>query len=94
MEINHKKEDKTENRVECIEYCNRAYNCNFGTRNQRIAEKLSKQVKQMTLDGKIVKTWESAREAARNGYHLSSIADCCRGRHKHKTYRGFKWAYA
>lgn len=39
-EVNHKDEDKTNNNVDNLEYCSRSYNCNYGTRNQRVAEKM------------------------------------------------------
>ena len=39
-EVNHKNEDKTDNRVDNLEYCSRSYNINYGTRNKRSAEKL------------------------------------------------------
>ena len=39
-EINHKDEDKTNNCVENLEWCDRSYNTNYGTRNQRAGEKL------------------------------------------------------
>ena len=36
--INHKDEDKTNNRVENLEWCNHKYNMNYGTRNIRSKE--------------------------------------------------------
>lgn len=38
-QVNHKDEDKTNNCAENLEYCDSSYNTNFGTRNERIAEK-------------------------------------------------------
>ena len=37
-EINHINEDKTNNRVENLEWCDHSYNVNFGTRNIRAKE--------------------------------------------------------
>ena len=41
-EVNHLDEDKTNNRVENLEFCNRKYNCNYGSRNIRRRETLIK----------------------------------------------------
>lgn len=37
-EINHKDEDKTNNRADNIEWCSRLYNCNYGSRNEKISK--------------------------------------------------------
>ena len=44
-EVNHIDEDKTNNRVENLEYCSRSYNINYGTRNKKVAEKVAEKLK-------------------------------------------------
>ena len=39
-EVNHKDENKKNNRVENLEWCSKLYNVNYGTRNKKISEKL------------------------------------------------------
>ena len=35
-QVNHKSEDKTDNKLENLEYCSAAYNCNYGSRPQKM----------------------------------------------------------
>ena len=86
-EVNHKDENKTNNVVTNLEWCDRKYNQNYGTRT----EKCSKKVYQYTLDGKFVKEWKSVTECGINGYNYGNVAACCRG--ILKTYKGFIWRY-
>ena len=91
-QINHKNEDKTDNKVENLEWCDSRYNNNYGTRTQRQVEKLSKPVIQFTKDGKLVKEWKSTHDVERNlGYSHGHISSCCNGRYK-SAYE-FNWKY-
>lgn len=57
-------------------------------------KKISKTVLQYTLDGKLVREWISAHEAARTlNIDRGCISQCCRGNTRLKTYKGFKWEY-
>ena len=53
--INHKDEDKTNNTVDNLEWCDDKYNANYGTRNERIAEKTRKPVLQFDLLGNFIR---------------------------------------
>ena len=64
-EVNHVNEDKTDNRACNLEWSTRTENCNHGSRNERVAKALSKPIGQFSLDGKLIKVWQSACEARR-----------------------------
>lgn len=79
-----------------LEWKNHRDNCNHGTRNERIAKaqtngKQSKKVIQLSLDGELIREWESTQECGRNGFDQSHVSACCRG--ELKTHKGFRWEY-
>jgi len=98
-EINHINENKTDNRVNNLEYCTAEYNANYGTRKERIAEKMtnnektSKPVKQYDLKGNLIQKFPSIMDAQRKfGYVSQNISKVCLG--ERKTANGYRWSYA
>ena len=91
-EVNHVNEDKTDNRACNLEWNTRTENCNHGSRNERVAKALSKPIGQFSLDGKLIKVWQSACEARRQtGFDQGYVGAVARG--KFKQAYGFIWKY-
>lgn len=97
-QVNHRDEDKTNNIATNLEYCDAAYNSNYGTRNERVSKAKrndptkSKAVFQYTLDGSLVRSYPSTMEAGRRtGYDNGYISACCLG--KYKQAYGYLWSY-
>ena len=90
--VNHKDENKLNNSVDNLEWCTHKYNCNYGTRNGKIKDKLGKPVYQTNKEGKIIKYYKSISEAAKSmNRSVTCIYDCCIG--KQKTCAGVYWKF-
>jgi biotin operon repressor len=62
--------------------------------NKKSALTRSKAVDQYDLNDKLIKTWTSGYEAAKElNISPAHISHCCNGTKNHKTYKGFKWVY-
>ena len=95
-QVNHKDENKLNNCVDNLEWCDRKYNSNYGTRCLRISKNRRNQrkINQYDLKGNLIKTWESAVDIRNyyNLYNTGHIIRCCKGIYK-KMY-GYRWEYA
>ena len=87
--VNHIDEDKSNNKVDNLEWCSYKYNVNYGTCKTRSSLKRSKPVIQYTKEGEFVKEWRSIKEAETSIGIRCGISKCLSG--KHKTSGGFVW---
>ena len=83
-------ENKMNNHISNLRLCTHQENCNFGTRNERVAKVLSKRVGAFK-NNELVMCFPSTMEAQRNGFKQSNICNCCNGKLPH--YKGYEWRY-
>lgn len=91
-EVNHKDENPLNNKVENLEWCDRKYNINYGTRKERIIKKQIKPVLQYDLKGNFIKKWNSIKEA-QLFYNTNIISQCCKNKKSYNLVKGFQWKY-
>lgn len=91
-QVNHKDEDRQNNNVKNLEWCDAAYNLSYNGGRERRAKKRYKTVCQIDNDGLVVGVFPSATAAAKavNGF-VTNISAVCLG--IMKSYRGYKWKY-
>lgn len=91
-EVNHIKEfEKFNNCIENLEWCDKIYNNNYGTKKERQGNNNSKKVYQYNIEGNLIKVWITAKEREEAGYSYWGVSGSCTG--KSITYNGFIWSY-
>ena len=90
--INHKDENKTNNRINNLEWCTAEYNSNYGTCKERIGDSNSKAILKYDLEGNFICEYKSMAEAERiEGINHATISICCSGRVSYQC--GYIWVY-
>ena len=99
-QINHKDENKLNNNVENLEWCDSSYNNKYGSRPRKVLDahkrngssKSERPVVKIDRSGTIVDEFISISEAARRcGVKRESLRDCVLGRQH--TCVGYFWKY-
>lgn len=89
VEVNHKDENKYNNTVDNLEWCDHIYNSNHGTKSERTAQKTRRKVK-CNETGII---YNSITEAAKDmNIGKTAISNCLNNRAKSSC--GYTWSYA
>lgn len=98
-EVNHKDENKANNRADNLEWCTHRANSRYGSRGARISawhlqnSPRRVAINQLTMDGQYIQTFPSQAEAARQVHGSQGTIASVVGRKKKSAY-GYKWEYA
>lgn len=92
LQVNHKDENPSNNIVSNLEYCSRLYNCNYGTRKERISlnNKQQRVVLQYDINNNFIKEWENGYKAEKK-LKIRHINEVCLN--KRKTAGGYIWRF-
>lgn len=94
-QVNHKDENRLNNSVQNLEWCDAKYNANHGTRKDKLRKISGIRIAQYDLSGNLIKIWDSISQASQ--YFGTKTTSCirrvCKKEPGRNTYKGFIWRY-
>ena len=88
--VNHIDENKLNNKLCNLEWATQSENINYGNRNKKVADKISKEIKSIDKNG-VETIYKSALDAEKYGYSRFCISLCCNK--KILSHKGLKWEF-
>lgn len=90
-QVNHIDEDRSNNRVDNLEWVTCIENNNHGSRNEKISKIQRKPVEGMSLKDKSTLKYKQLKDTSFDGFNHLMVSRCCRGiQYKH---RGYIWRF-
>lgn len=95
-QVNHKNENKDDNRVDNLEWCDSFYNNHYGTARTRLEQSRrdngnTRGIDVYNLNGDFIKSYDCALDMEKDGYNRRSAYACCDGRNY--SWHGYVFRY-
>ena len=91
--VNHKDENKQNNRADNLEFCTVKYNTNYNGGARRRGLSRMKPIDQYDLNGNHIAHWSGRVEIVKTlGFNGGNITEVCQGKRHHAN--GFIWRYS